>query len=101
MTVKSVRWTSTTGLKLFLQIWYSKASIVDLPPGWVPWQVEWILSFPRAPMGAISIQIWGAACGTVVPLVGDTVGRMVGQVWKPYTQRTQPVNAASENENLQ
>ena len=44
-----------------------------LQPGWVPYWVEWILSFPRAPLGSVSIQIWAIACGTVVRLVGAAV----------------------------
>ena len=44
-----------------------------MPVGLVPWYIEWILSFPRAPMGSVSIQIWGIACATVVQLVGAAV----------------------------
>ena len=44
-----------------------------LPKGWVPWYVEWILAFPRAPTGSISIQVWGIACGTVVRLASTMV----------------------------
>jgi len=82
MTVKSVRWLSTTGLKFFVQIWYSKTPMFDLPPRWFPWQVEWVLSFPRAPYGTVSIQIWGGACATVISLVGDAVGTMVKYGWE-------------------
>ncbi|PGH02121.1 protein GET1 [Blastomyces parvus] len=78
MTVKSARWVATSGLMLFLQFWYSKKPIFTLPPGWIPWQVQWVLSFPRAPMGTVSIQIWGGACATVVALVGDAVGYVAG-----------------------
>ncbi|EGE85696.1 protein GET1 [Blastomyces dermatitidis ATCC 18188] len=80
MTVKSVRWAATSGLMLFLQFWYSKRPIFTLPPAWIPWQVQWVLSFPRAPMGTVSIQIWGGACATVVALVGDAVGATMGFV---------------------
>ena len=41
--------------------------------GWVPWYIEWVLSFPRAPTGSVSIQIWGIACATVVQMVGAAV----------------------------
>ncbi len=44
-----------------------------LPLGLVPWYIEWILSFPRAPIGSVSIHIWGIACLTVVQLVGAAV----------------------------
>ena len=39
----------------------------------MPWYIEWILSFPRAPIGSVSIQIWGIACLTVIQLVGAAV----------------------------
>lgn len=45
----------------------------SLPSGWLPWQAEWVLSFPRAPMGTVSIQIWGGACAAVIELVVGTV----------------------------
>lgn len=35
----------------------------------MPRYVEWILAFPRAPTGSVSIQMWGVACATVVQLV--------------------------------
>ena len=44
-----------------------------LPLGLVPWYIEWILSFPRAPIGSVSIQIWGIACLTVLQLIGAAV----------------------------
>lgn len=42
-----------------------------IPAGWVPYYVEWILSFPRAPVGSVSINIWGIACASVIALVGE------------------------------
>lgn len=42
-----------------------------IPQGWVPGYVEWILSFPRAPKGSISMQVWWIACATVVHMVGE------------------------------
>ena len=35
----------------------------------MPYYVEWLLSFPRAPLGSISIQIWAGACAAVISLV--------------------------------
>lgn len=39
----------------------------------MPWYVEWILAFARAPRGSVSIQMWFVACVTVVQLVGQAV----------------------------
>lgn len=80
MAVKTVRWLSTTGLKMFLQFWYAKSPIFDLPNDWFPWQMEWLLAFPRAPRGTVSIQIWGGACSAVVSLVGDAIGAVIAHL---------------------
>ena len=70
-----VRWLLTTGLRIFLQFWCSKAPIFWLPEGWVPGVVEWGLCFPRAPRGSVSIQVWSFAVGQVVSVL------MVLAVW--------------------
>lgn len=44
-----------------------------MPRGWLPWYIEWLLAFPRAPTGSASIQAWGTACATVIQLVGAAV----------------------------
>ena len=43
----------------------------------MPWYVEWILAFARAPRGSVSIQMWFVACATVVQLVGQAVAGVV------------------------
>lgn len=42
-----------------------------LEKAWVPYYIEWILSFPRAPLGSVSIQIWTIACASVVRLLSQ------------------------------
>lgn len=44
-----------------------------LPNGWFPYYVEWILSFPRAPLGSISIVSWQTACAAAVLLFSDAI----------------------------
>lgn len=36
----------------------------------MPGYVEFLLAFPRAPRGSVSIQVWGIACATVVQMMG-------------------------------
>ncbi|MCJ1225451.1 GET complex subunit get1 [Toensbergia leucococca] len=71
--VSIARWLATNGFRFFLQFWYAKQALFWVPRGWVPGYVEWMLAFPRAPRGSVSIQIWGIACATVVQLVGAAV----------------------------
>ena len=42
-----------------------------LPQGWVPYHAEWVLSFPRAPLGSISINVWAMACASVIAMVSE------------------------------
>ena len=71
--VTLLRWGSTGGLRFLLQFWYAKKPLFWLPMGLVPGYVEWLLAFPRAPTGSVSIQIWGIACVTVVQLVSAAI----------------------------
>ena len=64
----TLRWITTTGLRIILQFWFSKRPMFWIPEGWVPGYVEWGLSFPRAPKGSVSIQVWAFAVGQVVSL---------------------------------
>jgi hypothetical protein len=65
---------------MFLQFWYSKQAMFWIPKGWVPYYAEWLLSFPRAPLGSVSIQAWALACGAVILLVSDALVAVVALV---------------------
>ncbi|KAJ5610217.1 hypothetical protein N7510_006936 [Penicillium lagena] len=76
-TVKTARWLSTNGLKLFLQFWHSKKPVFALPEAWFPYYVEWVLSFPRAPLGSVSVQVWSNVCAAAIAAVADIVGSVM------------------------
>ncbi|PLB33343.1 guided entry of tail-anchored proteins factor 1 [Aspergillus candidus] len=78
-SVKTARWLSTNGLKIFLQFWYSKTPVFALPQAWFPYVVEWVLSFPRAPLGSVSIQVWSNVCATVISAVAEVATSVVLQ----------------------
>ncbi|KAK6339128.1 GET complex subunit get1 [Orbilia brochopaga] len=59
--VSSSRWLLFSILGIFLQVWYRKEPVLWLPKGWLPGVVEWGLSFPQAPKGSISANIWSAS----------------------------------------
>ncbi|KAI4242815.1 MAG: hypothetical protein LQ352_007167 [Teloschistes flavicans] len=71
--ITTARWLGTNGLRFFLQWWFARTPMFWIPKGWVPYYVAWLLSFPRAPVGAVSVQIWGTACATVVQMAGEAV----------------------------
>ncbi|KAF7716663.1 Protein get1 [Penicillium ucsense] len=99
-SVKSARWLSTNGLKLFLQFWYSKTPVFALPPGWFPYYVEWILSFPRAPLGSVSVQVWNNVCATAVVFFGEFIGGVLVRIMTATSTTTkEKVSVAVDGEN--
>ncbi|KAI1325890.1 CHD5-like protein-domain-containing protein [Xylariaceae sp. FL0255] len=72
-----IRWSATSGVKFILPWIYGKEAMFWLPNGWFPYYVEWILSFPRAPLGSVSIVSWQTACAGVVSLFSDTIKAIV------------------------
>lgn len=68
-----VRWLLTSGLRWFVLFWYNKEPMFWMPEGWVPGYVEWGLSFPKAPLGSVSIQVWSFAVGQVVNLISGMI----------------------------
>lgn len=49
----------------------------EIPGGWAPGIIEWLLSFPRVKRGGVSVQVWGWACGVAIRLMGEAVA----EVW--------------------
>ncbi len=63
----------TTALQLAPQLWYLRRPAFLLPRGLVPGAVAWLLAWPKAPAGSVSVQVWGLACATVIRLVAAAV----------------------------
>lgn len=63
----------TNGLRFFIQTWYQRTPMFWIPRGWIPYYAEWLLSFPRAPVGAVSIQVWAGACMAVITLISSAL----------------------------
>lgn len=67
-----------------------------LPHGWFPYYAEWILSFPRAPVGAVSIASWQLACTGVIALLSDLITGILGLVLTPKQKEAPMASAPSE-----
>ena len=67
-----------------------------IPAGWVPYYVEWILSFPRAPVGSVSINVWGIACASMLALGSEGVAA----AWVLVTGRGVPVGEKKAEEPM-
>jgi tail-anchored protein insertion receptor len=61
------------GLRLFLQYMYNRRPLFWIPKGWLPYYAEWLLSFPMAPLGSISIYMWSIACANVIQILTDVL----------------------------
>lgn len=78
--MRIARWLSTNGLKIFLQFYYTKTPMFALPEGWLPYPVEWVLSFPKAPVGTVSIQMWSNVCAAAIALFAEILGGVIVQL---------------------
>ncbi|KAH8888266.1 hypothetical protein GQ53DRAFT_654586 [Thozetella sp. PMI_491] len=91
----TVRLILTRGLQWFLPFWYSREPMFWLPYGWFPYYVEWFVSFPRAPLGSVSIVVWQWACTGILLLASETITAALGLVLAQPKQK-QAVPAGSE-----
>lgn len=81
-------------------MWYAREPMFWLPHGWFPYYAEWIISFPRAPLGSVSVASWQLACTVVVGLAADAlrpIVRLVLDVRVKHAARSrkQPVQSSS------
>ncbi|KAK0674459.1 CHD5-like protein-domain-containing protein [Cercophora samala] len=99
-TLTTTRMVSTRGVQWFLPFWYSKEPMFWLPYGWFPYYVEWFASFPRAPMGSVSIVVWQWACTAVIALMIEAATAGLTFVATKQSQKVkQPVPARSEKKD--
>ncbi|KLU89649.1 GET1 [Magnaporthiopsis poae ATCC 64411] len=81
--ITAARWIGTRGLQYFLPFWFATTPMFWLPYGWFPYYAEWIISFPRAPLGSVSIASWQLACTGVMVLFRDAIVAIVAQAQTP------------------
>jgi tail-anchored protein insertion receptor len=62
-----------------------------LPYG-LPYYIEWFASFPKAPMGSVSIVVWQWACYGILKLAIDTITAIIGLA--AASRQKQPVPAS-------
>jgi tail-anchored protein insertion receptor len=71
--INGARMLVTYGFQFYIQIRFSRHAIFWLPKGWLPWFGEWVVSFPAAPRGAVSLQAWQLACRAVIGMIADAI----------------------------
>ncbi|KAM3558468.1 hypothetical protein MY1884_000963 [Beauveria asiatica] len=101
--LSAVRFLVTRAPQYALPFWYAKEPMLWLPHGWFPYYAEWIISFPRGPMGSVSIASWQLACTTVIVLVSDMLRGLLqlflssrAAAAVPSKTKEAPFNAANE-----
>ncbi|KAI0472439.1 CHD5 domain-containing protein [Xylaria cf. heliscus] len=95
-TVGIIRWCATSGVKFLLPWIYGTEPMFWLPSGWFPYYVEWILSFPRAPLGSISIVSWQTACAAAVLLFSDAIKAALASAFGAKPAQKQPTTAEKD-----
>ncbi|KAH6603919.1 hypothetical protein Trco_007365 [Trichoderma cornu-damae] len=70
-TLTAMRFLLTRAPQYLIPFWYATEPMFWLPHGWFPYYAEWIISFPRAPLGSVSIASWQLACTGIVTLLSD------------------------------
>ncbi|KAK5114964.1 hypothetical protein LTR85_010002 [Meristemomyces frigidus] len=106
--VSFLRWGGTQGLQFLCNFWFSGHAMFWLPQNWVPYPAEWVLSFPRAPLGSVSINVWTMACASVIALVSEGFravwalkeGRVVEGANRGEKIRMEEMGAGAEKKEL-
>ncbi|KAH7158941.1 CHD5-like protein-domain-containing protein [Fusarium sp. MPI-SDFR-AT-0072] len=83
----------TRAPQYFLPFWYATEPMFWLPYGWFPYWAEWILSFPRAPIGSVSIASWQLACTGVIALFSDLIVGIAGLLLNAKQAKEAPIAA--------
>ncbi|KEY72734.1 hypothetical protein S7711_02521 [Stachybotrys chartarum IBT 7711] len=90
--INGVRILLTRTPQYILPFWYAKEPMFWLPHGWFPYYAEWIISFPRAPIGSVSIASWQLACVGLLDMIVDLVNGIIGlTASRAQKQRETPV----------
>lgn len=78
-----------------MPFWFAKEPMFWIPHGWFPYYAEWIISFPRAPLGSVSVASWQLACAGVIALFSDLITGIYGLVFSAKQKET-PVKAGQK-----
>ncbi|KAG5982104.1 hypothetical protein E4U55_002282 [Claviceps digitariae] len=92
----AIRIFVTTVPQYVLPFWYGKEPMFWLPYGWFPYYAEWIISFPRAPLGSVSAASWQLACSGVLKLLSEII-LFIGTQMFTASKTKVPVTAKTPN----
>jgi tail-anchored protein insertion receptor len=90
----AARLVLTKAPQYLVPFWYAKEPMFWLPYGWFPYYAEWIVSFPRAPLGSVSVASWQLACTGMIALLFDLITGIYGLVFA-VKQKETPMKASN------
>ncbi|QPG93700.1 hypothetical protein C2857_001782 [Epichloe festucae Fl1] len=102
----AIRMLVTKVPQYFVPFWYGKEPMFWLPYGWFPYYAEWIISFPRAPLGSVSAPSWQLACSGVLTLLSEILVFIGKQLFRqsntkvPIPAQTASKKAPGSSEKL-
>lgn len=91
----ALRLILTKAPQYLIPFWFAKEPMFWLPHGWFPYYAEWIVSFPRAPLGSVSVASWQLACTGMIALISDLITGIYGLV-ASSKQKEEPMKAKSQ-----
>ncbi|KAL6852647.1 GET complex subunit get1 [Amphichorda felina] len=91
----ALRLLLTKAPQYLVPFWFAKEPMFWIPHGWFPYYAEWIISFPRAPLGSVSVASWQLACAGVIALFSDLITGIYGLVFSAKQKET-PVKAGQK-----
>ena len=86
---------------MYIQYSYMKQPMFWVPKGWVPYYAEWLLSFPRSPLGSVSVNVWVLACAAVITLAHDflvAVVALVGNSGNAQVTKGTPIKVSDKTQ---
>jgi hypothetical protein len=86
----ALRLVLTKAPQFIIPFWYATEPMFWLPHGWFPYYAEWIISFPRAPLGSVSIASWQLACTGLLTLISDLITGIYGLVYSSSQAQAAP-----------
>lgn len=67
----------------FFRVWFRKSVLFYLPPGVLPYYMEWFLAIPFFQVGCVGLSIWMMAVNNIFALVAF----LVTFLWEPVVAR--------------